>query len=82
MECREYEEGAISFLPTYRYVNGGFDPDQSGWPDRIWFSGLSPITCQEYDVVSELRQEHVPVFGRYELQIKKIKDEVYEKIKR
>jgi len=50
MECREYEEEPITFLPTYRYINGQLDPEVSGWPDRIWYSSDSSIKCTNYDL--------------------------------
>lgn len=51
LEYRVYEEEPIRFLPTYRYAGGSFDPDHSGWTDRIWFSSEGKIKCQLYDVI-------------------------------
>lgn len=65
----------MRFLPTYRFAGGSFDPDHSGWTDRIWFSSEGKITCQLYDVIKDLRQDHVPVVGKYVVEVKKIDEE-------
>ena len=81
LEFREYEEAKIEFPPTYRYANNVFDPEVSGWVDRIWFSGVnSSIKCESYGIVDELRHEHVPVVGRYCVSIKKVNEEMQEKV--
>ena len=72
LEYREYEEADVTFLPTYRFVNGHFDPDHSGWPDRIWYSANSKIQCENYSTVEDLRHSHVPVVGRYKVEVKRV----------
>ena len=51
MEYREYEEEEIQFIPTYKYSNGSFDPEVSGWPDRIWYSTNNKIICSQYSTM-------------------------------
>ena len=68
-------------MPTYRYTNGTFDPDYSGWVDRIWYSSDSQIDCLQYNSIDQLRHSHVPVFGRFKVEVKKVNEEIQEKIK-
>jgi hypothetical protein len=74
LEYRVYEEATIDFLPTYKYLGGSLDPDHSGWTDRIWFSSEGKIKCDLYDVMKDLRQEHLPVIGRFVVDVKRINE--------
>lgn len=54
--------------------NGIFDPELTGWPDRIWFSANenSKVICKDYKVFEDLRNEHVPVVGNYLVEIENV----------
>jgi hypothetical protein len=80
LEFREYEEEEVTFPPTYKYANGGFDLDCSGWPDRIWYSSENKINCTRYSVIEEMRGEHVPVIGTFLVEVEKVNSETKERI--
>lgn len=78
LEFRYYEEEDIKFAPTYKYLKSksGFDPEVSGWPDRIWFSTDKKMICSKYGVIEDMRDEHVPVFGNFQVEVDKINEDV------
>ena len=61
----------MKFAPTYKYYKAkkAFDPEISGWPDRIWYSTENKIICSKYGIIEELRDEHVPVFASYQVEV-------------
>lgn len=80
LEYRVYEEENIFFVPTYKYLGQSLDPDHSGWTDRIWYSSEGKIKCELYNVLQDFRQEHLPVVGKYVVEVKRINEEAQEKI--
>lgn len=91
---REFEEGKITFRPTYKYDPGTDDWDSSeknrapAWCDRIFWKG-SRIEQVSYKSVMELRMsDHKPVYGvfiayiltRDEQKFKKVHEEVLKTV--
>jgi hypothetical protein len=62
-------------VPTYKYSNGGFEAEVSGWPDRIWYSTNNKIICSKYGVMEEMRDNHVPVIGWFQVEVDEIDEE-------
>ncbi|SAM08738.1 hypothetical protein [Absidia glauca] len=69
-----YEEGLITFMPTYKYDNGTDVYDSSekqrvpGWTDRIVFKGKQLKQIQ-YDRANLYTSDHRPVLALFETKI-------------
>ncbi|XP_050699162.1 phosphatidylinositol polyphosphate 5-phosphatase type IV-like isoform X5 [Eriocheir sinensis] len=80
----EFEEGSISFPPTFKYDPGTDHYDTSSkqrvpsYTDRILFkSKRGDITCSTYDYCPLFRtSDHKPVMGTYTCKIRPGKDDV------
>lgn len=69
----QFNEGEISFLPTFKFDKGSPDYDTSykqrvpAWTDRIVFKSNS-IRVIEYDSVPQaMHSDHRPVYGTFQL---------------
>ncbi|KAL3780920.1 hypothetical protein HJC23_009126 [Cyclotella cryptica] len=69
----QFNEGKISFLPTFKFDKGSPDYDTSykqrvpAWTDRIVFKSSS-IRVIEYDSVPQaMHSDHRPVYGTFQL---------------
>jgi hypothetical protein len=67
-----FEEGPISFLPTYKYDIDTDTYDTSkkkrvpAYTDRILFKPSDKVSLKEYDTVQELRiSDHRPVYANF-----------------
>lgn len=74
----DFEEGPLSFLPTYKYDNGTDDFDSSekhrapAWTDRILSKGKG-IHQRSYRSIQQLRSsDHKPVCAMYAVDVKQI----------
>ncbi|KAI7900605.1 SacI homology domain-containing protein [Cokeromyces recurvatus] len=69
-----YQEGDITFLPTYKYDNGTNTYDTSekqripGWTDRILFKGTQ-LKQLQYSRAELYTSDHRPVFALFEADI-------------
>ncbi|KAI8391329.1 SacI homology domain-containing protein [Radiomyces spectabilis] len=69
-----YQEGQITFMPTYKYDNGTSTYDTSekqrvpGWTDRIVYKGKSLRQIQ-YDRAELFTSDHRPVLALFEADI-------------
>ncbi|KAI8337899.1 Endonuclease/exonuclease/phosphatase [Chlamydoabsidia padenii] len=69
-----YEEGLITFMPTYKYDNGTDVYDTSekqrvpGWTDRIVFKG-NQLKQIQYDRANLYTSDHRPVLALFETKI-------------
>ncbi|XP_055597448.1 inositol polyphosphate 5-phosphatase OCRL-like [Uranotaenia lowii] len=82
-----YQEGKITFPPTYRYDPGTDDWDSSekkqspAWCDRILWKG-SQIDLLKYDSVMKLRKsDHKPVFAVFSVNIEKRDEKKFQKVR-
>lgn len=80
----DYEEGEITFAPTFKFDPGTDNYDSSSkqrvpsYTDRILFkSPRSSVSCLEYDACTVFRtSDHKPVWGRFLCKIRPGKDDV------
>ncbi|ORZ20512.1 SacI homology domain-domain-containing protein [Absidia repens] len=69
-----YQEGLITFMPTYKYDNGTDTYDTSekqrvpGWTDRILYKG-SLLKQVQYDRANLYTSDHRPVLALFETEI-------------
>ncbi|KAI8139943.1 Endonuclease/exonuclease/phosphatase [Fennellomyces sp. T-0311] len=69
-----YEEGPITFLPTYKYDNGKDVYDTSekqrvpGWTDRVLYKGRD-LKLVQYSRAELYTSDHRPVFALFEADI-------------
>uniref|UniRef100_A0A5S6QFB6 Rho-GAP domain-containing protein n=1 Tax=Trichuris muris TaxID=70415 RepID=A0A5S6QFB6_TRIMR len=82
---QDFKEGAIAFLPTYKYDIGTDKWDSSdkfrvpAWCDRILWSGDGKVRQLLYDSVQTIRiSDHKPVRALFELEAKVINQEKYK----
>jgi hypothetical protein len=72
-----YEEGPITFRPTYKYDNGTDEYDTSekaripAWTDRILFRGPA-LRLKEYNRAELRTSDHRPVFTIFEATIREV----------
>ncbi|KHJ48654.1 endonuclease/exonuclease/phosphatase family protein, partial [Trichuris suis] len=90
MRCRglifqDFKEGAIEFLPTYKYDIGTDNWDSSekfrvpAWCDRILWSGDGKVRQLLYDSVQPIRlSDHKPVRALFELEAKVVDQQKYK----
>ncbi|XP_055597459.1 inositol polyphosphate 5-phosphatase OCRL-like [Uranotaenia lowii] len=84
---QNYNEGKITFAPTYKYDPGTDNWDSSekkrspAWCDRILWKG-SQIDLLKYDSVMQLRKsDHKPVFAVFNVNIETKDDEKLKKVR-
>ncbi|KAI9276938.1 Endonuclease/exonuclease/phosphatase [Phascolomyces articulosus] len=71
---KDYQEGPITFLPTYKYDNGKDIYDTSekqrvpGWTDRILYKGKT-LELVQYARAELFTSDHRPVFALFEAEI-------------
>ncbi|KAG0175793.1 inositol polyphosphate 5-phosphatase [Apophysomyces sp. BC1021] len=81
----KYEEGPITFLPTYKYDNGTDIYDTSekqrvpGWTDRIIFKGRS-LKQLQYARAELLTSDHRPVLSVFEADVMTLDRDAKEKL--
>ncbi len=82
LQYRYYEEEDVKFAPTYKYLKTkySFDPEVSGWPDRIWYSTERKIVCSKYGIIDDMRDEHVPVFANFQVEVERINEDAQQNI--
>lgn len=84
----ELDEGPLDFDPTYKYDIGTNNYDTSkkrrtpAWCDRILFRRNENLELIKYDKVNYLNSDHKPVFGIFNIGVKKIIHEEKERILR
>nr|XP_019050419.1 phosphatidylinositol phosphate phosphatase [Kwoniella bestiolae CBS 10118]OCF29349.1 phosphatidylinositol phosphate phosphatase [Kwoniella bestiolae CBS 10118] len=72
-----YDEGPISFLPTYKYDNGTDDYDTSekqrvpAWTDRVLFKG-SALRLKDYNRAELMTSDHRPVYAVFDATIREV----------
>ncbi|RLV89996.1 Polyphosphatidylinositol phosphatase INP52 [Spathaspora sp. JA1] len=77
---KQFNEGVITFPPTYKYDKGTSNYDSSekqrvpSWTDRVLFTsstGLSQdLTLLKYDSVTDLvLSDHKPVYGVFDIKV-------------
>lgn len=72
-----YEEGPITFRPTYKYDNGTDEYDSSekaripAWTDRILFKG-SALRLKEYHRAELRTSDHRPVYAVFDATIRQV----------
>lgn len=76
---RAFEEGRITFEPTYKYDVGTDEYDTSekrrspAWCDRVLFRGQGRVRLVEYRRFEGVRvSDHRPVAGRFQIRVKRI----------
>ncbi|KAI8997205.1 SacI homology domain-containing protein [Pilobolus umbonatus] len=80
-----YEEGVITFLPTYKYDNGTDIYDTSekqripGWTDRILYKGKN-IKLIQYSRADLRTSDHRPVFAVFQADILTLDNEARVKL--
>ncbi|EJK77766.1 hypothetical protein THAOC_00383 [Thalassiosira oceanica] len=69
-----FDEGKISFLPTFKFDKGSSDYDTShkqrvpAWTDRILFRAKQKVRVCEYESVADsMHSDHRPVLGTFQL---------------
>ena len=69
-----FDEGKISFLPTFKFDKGSSDYDTShkqrvpAWTDRILFRAKQKVEVCEYESVADsMHSDHRPVLGTFRL---------------
>lgn len=83
---QQFNEGRITFRPTYKYDPGTDTYDSSeksrppAWCDRILWKGLR-IVQQTYGSVMQLRlSDHKPVYSEFMCGVKSIDEEKYNRV--
>ncbi|OBZ85798.1 Inositol-1,4,5-trisphosphate 5-phosphatase 1 [Choanephora cucurbitarum] len=82
-----YQEGDITFLPTYKYDNGTDVYDTSekqripGWTDRILYKGKE-LKQLQYSRAELYTSDHRPVFALFETNIVTLDQEAKSKLQR
>ncbi len=86
-----YDEGPITFRPTYKFDNGTDDYDTSekqripAWTDRVLFKG-SALRLQEYNCADLRTSDHRPIFAIFDATIREVdhakKDRITKEIMR
>lgn len=82
---RGYQEGDITFLPTYKYDNGTDVYDTSekqripGWTDRILFKGQQ-LKQLQYSRAQLYTSDHRPVLALFEANIVTLDHEAKSKL--
>ncbi|KAG5359221.1 putative inositol polyphosphate 5-phosphatase C9G1.10c [Yarrowia sp. E02] len=82
---RSFSEHEITFAPTYKFDVGTDTYDSSekkrvpSWCDRILFRG--PVECLRYDSRVVRLSDHRPVIGQFDVRIKRIDADKYEKVR-
>ena len=82
----ELEEGTLDFDPTYKYDIGTNNYDTSkkkrtpAWCDRILVKRSEDVEIVKYDKVNYVNSDHRPVYGIYQINVKKIIHEEKERI--
>ena len=72
-----YDEGPITFRPTYKYDNGTDEYDSSekaripAWTDRILFKGAA-LRLKEYNRADLRTSDHRPVFAVFDATIREV----------
>ena len=88
IDLDDFYEGRITFMPTYKFMDGTNDYDYAervpGWTDRILYraNNLSDITLCKYSCYSEIKtSDHKPVYAIFKINFnhEKHKDK-YQKI--
>jgi hypothetical protein len=88
IDLDDFYEGRITFMPTYKFMDGTNDYDYTervpGWTDRILYraNNLSDITLCKYSCHSEIKtSDHKPVYAIFKINFnhEKHKDK-YQKI--
>ncbi|OZJ05244.1 hypothetical protein BZG36_02309 [Bifiguratus adelaidae] len=83
----DYEEGLITFRPTYKFDNGTDTYDSSekqripSWTDRILYRG-DGLTQQFYDSVSLYTSDHRPVCALFDAEILQLDNAAKEALKK
>ncbi|GAA5804802.1 hypothetical protein HPULCUR_010310 [Helicostylum pulchrum] len=83
----DYQEGPITFLPTYKYDNGSDIYDTSekqripGWTDRILFKGPN-LRQTQYSRAELYTSDHRPVFALFEADIVTLDNEAKVKLQK
>ena len=69
-----FDEGKITFLPTFKFDKGSSDYDTSAkqrvpaWTDRILFRAKQKVKVCEYESVADaMHSDHRPVLGSFQL---------------
>jgi hypothetical protein len=82
-----YQEGVITFLPTYKYDNGTDIYDTSekqripGWTDRILFKGAQ-LSQLQYSRAELYTSDHRPVLALFEANIVTLNHEAKSKLQK
>ena len=74
IDLDDFYEGRITFMPTYKFMDGTNDYDYTervpGWTDRILYraNNLSDIMLCKYSCVNEVKtSDHKPVFAIFKI---------------
>ncbi|CAG81236.1 hypothetical protein B0I72DRAFT_138150 [Yarrowia lipolytica] len=82
---RSFAEHEISFAPTYKFDVGTDTYDSSekkrvpSWCDRILYRGH--VDCLKYDSKVVRLSDHRPVIGQFDVKVKRIDADKYERIR-
>lgn len=84
----ELDEGPLEFDPTFKYDIGSSNYDTSkkkrapAWCDRILFKKNENIELVKYNTVNYTNSDHKPVYGIFNVFVRKIIHEEKERILR
>lgn len=81
LQCKEikgFEEGPLTFDPTYKYYKDSDDFDDKrtpAWCDRILYRSHNNLTQVYYGRADIKQSDHRPVLALFEVKVRKINQE-------